>query len=239
MIQALADFAKWFEILTIVPCAYGSIAALIDEDGLVLPMMDYEVEPPEDIVDGYAVAAPHFDEVCCPINPGGLTLARQLFWQSRHFPDQFAKGRRLLTAAQYWGWRLTGVAASEVTSLGAQTQLWNPRTNQPSSLAIREGWDKKLPPLKKAWETLGPFNQAPTPSRGTAAPPVVVGIHDSNANYARYLAAGFERFTLISSGTWLITFDSDLPLDRLDLSRDMVSNTDLEGRPVALSLIHI
>ncbi len=37
----------------------------------------------------------------------------------------------------------------------------------------------------------------------------------------------------MSSGTWLITFDSDLPLDRLDPARDMVSNTDLEGRPVA------
>ena len=60
-----------------------------------------------------------------------------------------------------------------------------------------------------------------------------MGVHDSNANYARYLAAGLERFTLISSGTWLITFSSDLPIDRLDPDRDMVSNTDLEGRPVA------
>ena len=60
-----------------------------------------------------------------------------------------------------------------------------------------------------------------------------MGIHDSNANYARYLAAGLERFTLISSGTWLITFDSDLPIDRLDPERDMVANTDLKGRPVA------
>ena len=62
---------------------------------------------------------------------------------------------------------------------------------------------------------------------------MLTGIHDSNANYARYLAAGLERFTLISSGTWLITFDTDLTLDRLDPARDMVSNTDLEGRTVA------
>ncbi len=230
--QALADFAARFEILAIIPCAYGSTAALIDEDGLVLPMMDYEAEPPADIVDGYAAAAPDFDEVCCPINPGGLTLARQLFWQSRHFPEKFEKARWLLPAAQYWGWRLTDVLAAEVTSLGAQTQLWNPRTNQPSSLAQSEGWSQKLPPLKRAWETLGPLNQALAQSIGCSAP-LLVGIHDSNANYARYLAAGFERFTLISSGTWLITFDQDLPLDRLDPVRDMVSNTDLEGRPVA------
>jgi sugar (pentulose or hexulose) kinase len=232
--EALADLAARFDVLAIVPCAYGSTAALVDEHGLVLPMMDYEAEPPEDIVEGYAAAAPDFDEVGCPINPGGLTLARQLFWQSRHFPERFEKARWLLPAAQYWGWRLTGVLASEVTSLGAQTQLWNPRTNQPSSLALREGWSRKLPPLRKAWDTLGPLNQALTPSQGRgASPPVLVGLHDSNANYIRYLAAGFERFTLISSGTWLITFDQDLPLDRLDPVRDMVSNTDLEGRPVA------
>ena len=239
LINALAKFAARFEPLAIIPCAYGSTAALIDdhridEDGLVLPMMDYEAEPPADIVEGYAAAAPDFHEVCCPINPGGLTLARQLFWQSRYFPVQFARSRMLLPAAQYWGWRMTGFLASEVTSLGAQTQLWNPRRNQPSNLAVSEGWAQKLPPRKKAWETLGPLNQPLTKSLGFGTPPpVLVGVHDSNANFARYLAAGFERFTLISSGTWLITFDKDLPLDRLDPVRDMVSNTDLEGRPVA------
>ncbi len=243
MAEALAAFATRFDILAIVPSAYGSTAALIDDDGLVLPMMDYEAEPPLEVKEAYAAAAPAFEEVCCPVNPGGLTLARQLFWQSRHFGRAFARARWILPAAQYWAWRLTGVVAGEITSLGAQTQLWNPRCNAPSSLAASEGWSKKLPPLRKAFEELGPLHQtlaerigcgaAPLGCGASPPPPVLVGIHDSNANYARYLAAGFERFTLISSGTWLITFSSDLPLDRLDPERDMVSNTDLEGRPVA------
>lgn len=236
VVEALADFAQHFEIEAIVPTAYGSTAALIDDAGLVLPMMDYEVVPPDDIKEAYAEIAPPFDEVCCPINPGGLTLARQLFWQSRRFADRFDRTRWILPAAQYWAWRLCGVVASEVTSLGAQTQLWNPQSNIPSRLAEREGWCKKFPPLRKAFETLGPLRQtlARHIGRGASPPPsVLVGIHDSNANLARYRAAGIERFTLISSGTWLITFNSDLPLDRLDPDRDMVSNTDLEGRPVA------
>lgn len=235
MVEALTEFATRFDILAIVPSAYGSTAALIDDNGLVLPMMDYEAEPPLEIQEAYAEAAPSFEEVCCPINPGGLTLARQLFWQSRCFGAEFERARWILPAAQYWGWRLSGVVASEVTSLGAQTQLWNPRSNAPSSLAVSEGWSKKLPPLRKAFEELGPLSQALAKPIGSGASPplVLVGIHDSNANYARYLAAGFECFTLISSGTWLITFCSDLPLDRLDPKRDMVSNTDLEGQPVA------
>ena len=235
LIDALAEIEAGVDIEAIVPSAYGSTAALMDDDGLVLPMMDYEAEPPVDIQESYAAAAPGFEEVCCPINPGGLTLARQLFWQSRAFADSFGRARWIVPAAQYWAWRLTGILASEVTSLGAQTQLWNPRSNTPSSLAEREGWSGMLPPSRKAFEVLGPLNSALAEpiGLGAAPPPVLVGIHDSNANYTRYLAAGFERFTLISSGTWLITFDSDLPLDRLDPNRDMVSNTDLEGRAVA------
>ena len=76
---ALADVATRFDIEAIVPSAYGSTAALIDGDGLVLPMMDYEAEPPTDVKDAYAKVAPAFEEVCCPINPGGLTLGRQPF----------------------------------------------------------------------------------------------------------------------------------------------------------------
>ena len=232
--DALADLARRFKIEAIIPCAYGSTAALIDDAGLVLPMMDYEAEPPPDIVRDYAKAAPAFAEGCCPINPGSLTLARQLFWQSRHFPEAFRQTRWILPAAQYWAWRLTGQAATEVTSLGAQTQLWNPRTGMPTDLAEREGWAKRFPQRRYAFDEIGPLDSALAKRAGLVKPPaVLVGIHDSNANYARYLAAGLERFTLVSSGTWLITFDTDLSLDRLQPDRDMVSNTDLEGRPVA------
>lgn len=236
LIEALREASGRFPIEAIIPCAYGSTAALIDAGGMVLPMMDYEAEPPLEVKDAYAAAAPPFEEVCCPINPGGLTLGRQLFWQSRHFPKCFARARWIVPAAQYWAWRLTGLAASEVTSLGAQTQLWNPRDNSFSSLAVREGWTAKLPPLCRAYDPLGRLRSdlAQSLARlGSSPPMVLVGIHDSNANYARYLAAGIERFTLISSGTWLITFRSGAPLDRLEAERDMVSNTDLEGRPVA------
>ncbi len=234
LIEALAGMAGRFVIEAIVPAAYGSTAALIDEAGLVLPMMDYEADPPEAIVSAYAELAPRFEECCCPINPGGLTLARQLFWQSRRFRDAFERVRWILPAAQYWAFRLTGVAAAEVTSLGAQTQLWNPRTGTVSGLAVREGWSRKIPPLRAAFDVLGPLDAGIAGQLGLAPPPpVLVGIHDSNANFARYLAAGLDGFTLISSGTWLITFDCSLPLDRLDAGRDMVSNTDLLGRAVA------
>ena len=234
LLVALADLAERFQICAIVPTTYGSSAALVDERELVLPVLDYETEPPPEIARAYAEVAPWFDECCCPILPAGLTLARQLFWQSRAFPDAFARARWILPFPQYWAWRLCGVPASEVTSLGAQTQLWNPRERDLSGLAKREGWEERIPPLRYAFDVLGLLQVDLARRTGVGEnTPVLCGIHDSNANFARYLAAGFEDFTLISTGTWLITFNPSLRLSGLDPLRDSVSNTDLLGRPVA------
>jgi sugar (pentulose or hexulose) kinase len=234
LMAALADLGESFAIQAIVPTGYGSTAALVAGNALVLPIMDYEAEPPPAIAAAYAQVAPWFEECCCPIHPAGLTLARQLFWQSRAFPEDFRRARWILPFAQYWSWGLCGVPASEATSLGAQTQLWNPRERDLSGLAKEEGWDELLPPLRYAFEPLGPLQREIAERCALPADtPVLCGIHDSNANYARYLAAGLDDFTLISTGTWLITFNTALPLAGLDPLRDTVSNTDLLGRAVA------
>ena len=234
MTAALADLGERFAILAIVPTSYGSTAALVGNAELVLPMLDYEADPPAGIAAAYAEIAPWFEECFCPIDPAGRTLGRQLFWQSRLFPEDFARARWILPFAQYWAWGLSGVPASEATSLGAQTQLWRPREREFSSLVRRQGWLDRFPPLRNAWDVLGPLQFEI--ARKTGLPvetPVLCGIHDGSANYARYLAAGREEFALISTGTWLITWNPSLPLDDLDPLRDMVSNTDLLGRPVA------
>ena len=64
---------------------------------------------------------------------------------------------------------------------------------------------------------------------------IKAGIHDSNANYLRYLAAGLGDFTLLSTGTWIIIFDTRSDIRRLDPRRDTATNTDLFSRPVACS----
>jgi sugar (pentulose or hexulose) kinase len=119
MMAALADFGERFVIQAIVPTSYGSTAALVNQGDLVLPILDYEADPPALIAAAYADIAPWFEECHCPIDPAGLTLGRQLFWLSRTFPDQLERARWILPFAQYWAWGLTGAPACEVTSLGA------------------------------------------------------------------------------------------------------------------------
>jgi sugar (pentulose or hexulose) kinase len=234
MMAALADLGERFTILAIVPTSYGSTAALIEGSDLVLPILDYETDPPPAIAAEYAEIAPWFEECCCPINPAGLTLGRQLFWQGRAFADDFARARWILPFTQYWAWGLAGVPACEVTSLGAQTQLWDPRAHDFSSLARRQGWVEKFPPMRNAWDVLGPL-QLEVAERSVLPGdiPVLCGIHDGGANFVRYLAAGLGEFTLVSTGAWLTTLQPGLPLGRLDPLRDTASGSDLLGRPVA------
>ena len=40
--------------------------------------------------------------------PNGLNVGRQFFWQSRRFPEEFARVDAILPYPQYWAWRLTG-----------------------------------------------------------------------------------------------------------------------------------
>ncbi len=236
IVEGLREAAAVAQPSAIVPCTHGSAAVLVDEDGPVLPAMAYDAEPPGDVIRAYAELAPPFAEVHAPTNPDGLTLARQLLWQERTFPEAFARARHLLFYPQYWAWRLTGMRASEVTTLGAQTHLWATQAGRPSSLATARGWDRLLPPLRRPWEALGRLRAEVAAATGLdPATPVLTGVHDSNANYLRYLALPDRAWTLLSSGTWLIVFDPRYPLDRLDARLDTVANTDVHGRPVACS----
>jgi L-fuculokinase len=234
LVAALADLGERFALQAIVPTSYGAAAALVHAADLVLPILDHDAEPPADIAAAYAEIAPWFEECHCPIDPAGLTLGRQLFWLSRAFPDEFGRARWILPFAQYWAWGLTGVPACEATSLGAQTQLWSPRGRDFSSLVHRLGWVDRFPPLRSAWEVLGPLQfELATKCKLPVDTPVLCGIHDGCANFARYLAAGVEDFTLISTRARLTIVQPQSPLDQLDPLRDTFANSDLLGRPVA------
>jgi sugar (pentulose or hexulose) kinase len=87
--------------------------------------------------------------------------------------------------------------------------------------------------MAKAWEMIGELTPQFKGSSFRGRGLILAGIHDSNANYLRYLAAGLDSFTLLSSGTWIIGFNRSTPLTALKHEQDTASNTDVFGRPVA------
>lgn len=232
VLRALRDMATSFRLTAIVPTTHGAAAALVDDEALVHPVVDYEATPPRAIDAAYDAVRPAFDETFSPRLPAGLNLGRQLYAMRARKPAAWRRATAVLTYPQYWSWRLTGTMAAEVTSLGCHTDLWRPATGEPSGLVTSEGWTALLPPVRPAWERLG----APRDGLGLRADIVVCnGIHDSNAAYLRYLAGVPGRFALLSTGTWMIAFNSGGRLDALDPRRDTLANVDALGHPIACS----
>ena len=232
LLATCRGFAALAEVSAIVPVTHGATAALVDRDGLVLPVLDYEAQLPG--VD-YA-ARPAFAETCSPDLPAGLNLGRQLAWLQQTFPSEFSRVRHILMYPQYWAWRLCGAAFGEATSLGCHTDLWNPRTQQYSSLAERMGWRKLMPPLAPAWASLGTLRAEVADATGLPrACQVLSGIHDSNASLMRYLAQDDRSGprTVLSTGTWMIAAAFGVALDGLREDADMLANTNALGQPVA------
>ncbi len=229
----LAAFSGSAEIDTIAVTTHGACFVLLAGDELALPVIDYEYAALDDIAAEYRAVRGAFSETLSPDLPNGLNAGRQIFWQSRRFPDAFARADAIVPYPQYWSWRLSGVKASETTSLGCHTDLWNPRAGTFSGLAEAEGWDRLFPPLLRPWQTLGTL--IPSIAAETGLSPecrVVAGIHDSNASLLPHLLTRSRPFSVASTGTWMVAFAVGGSLDGLDETRDCLANVDAFGDPV-------
>lgn len=233
VLDGLRAVAAGRRLTGIAVTTHGATAALMAGDALALPVLDYEHDGPDGLAAGYDAARPGFAETLSPRLPAGLNLGAQLYWQARAFPADFARVDAVLTWPQYWAWRLSGVRASELTSLGCHTDLWAPGAGAFSSLVAREGWGHLFPPVVPAAQVLGPVRAEVAAAAGIEpATPVVCGIHDSNASLLPWLTRAEVPFTVISSGTWTVVMTVGGGLGGLDPARDSLANVDALGRPV-------
>ncbi len=222
--SALADLRRRHDLSGLVVSTHGCSCALIGEDKtLAAPILDYEQEIPAEANAEFARIAPPFSETYSPDLPGGLNMGRAIFFQEWADPTLASRVRRILTYPQYWTWRLSGALASEISFLGCHSHMWNPRAGRFSSLAVKRGWAEKFPPFAPAGALVGERDGLGVHN----------GVHDSNAAFYYYKSLGFSHFTLMSTGTWVIIFNPDCPLDRLDSERDMLANVTVDGEPVA------
>jgi sugar (pentulose or hexulose) kinase len=222
--MALGEMRSRHDLSGLMVSTHGCSCALLGEDKtLAAPILDYEHEIPAEANAEFAHIAPPFSETCSPDLPVGLNMGRAIFFQEWADPTLANRVRHILTYPQYWSWRLSGALASEVSFLGCHSLMWNPRAGRFSSLAVKRGWAEKFPPFAPAGALIGERDGLGVHN----------GVHDSNAAFYYYKSLGFSRFTLISSGTWMIIFNPDCPLDRLDPARDMLANVTVDGEPVA------
>jgi len=232
IVSSLASLPGREQIEAIVPVAHGAACVMLDHEGRVLLAPDYEDPVFDSEAHAYAARRDPFALTFSPLLPLGLNLGRQLHTVATRLPGLFGQVSMIMPLAQYVAWFLSGVAASEVTSLACHTDLWCPAQGCFSPLAESAGWSRLFPPLRAAGDRLGSLRPALADRCGL--PPgcsVLCGIHDSNASWYRHRVARGPgaRFSVISSGTWTIVLSSGTPPGALRPECDMLANVDATG----------
>lgn len=145
-------------------------------------------------------------------------------------PHLFRQVRHALHLPQYVSFLITGQIASDVTSIGCHTMLWDFSQNQYHTWVMSEGLDKILGPLSASDSVLDTTWQDHRLKVG-------VGLHDSSAALIPYLTSFHEPFVLISTGTWCISLNpfNDSPLTVEELQYDCLCFLHYKGQPVKAS----
>ena len=207
-------------------------------DGFVLESLSESATDAER--EDYLAQRDSFAETGSPFLPLGLNLGLKLHRLETilgPLPDDVT----IVPWAQYWAWRLCGVAASEISSLGCHTDLWRPMQNSYSHLADERGWSARMAPLRSAGESLAPITPEVAAATGLSTDcEVYCGLHDSNA--ALLAARGHREIaehdaTVLSTGTWFVAMRSlaagaNIQTDLLDEARDCLINVDVYGNAV-------
>jgi sugar (pentulose or hexulose) kinase len=203
--------------------------------------LDYEHPIPSSVRQAYDSQRDPFVFTGSPALPDGLNLGAQLFFLESLHPGLFSGQRRIVPWAQYWSWLLSGVAASEVTSLGCHTDLWRPLARVPSQLATDRGWSEHLAPLHDAGAVLGTLRSEWAERTGLSSKVrVYCGLHDSNAALVAARAStklSGQEATILSTGTWFVAMRTPAGRERvtradLDEKRDCLVNVDVGSNPV-------
>ncbi len=236
----LKKLVRDHRIETIFPVGHGAAAAIISDGKLVTAPIDYEQDYDPNERARYNMLRDSFASTGSPALPNGLNLGMQLYHLTNSNPD-ILNNASILPWPQYWAWRLSGVMANEVTSMGCHSDLWSPANGEASALANKMGWSDHFAPLRSATSVLGTVTtewlERAELSPGTK---VYCGIHDSNAALiaARAFPEIIEReSTVLSTGTWFIAMRSPETADQVDIGKlpegyDCIVNVDAFGKPV-------
>ena len=210
-----------FNIRAIHYAAYGASFVYLNQEGQVIaPLYNY-LKPYKEttkkiFVERYGPMHQLCLETASP-DLNGLNSGLQLFRMKIEQPELFANVRWALHLPQYIHYLITKEVASDLTSIGCHTMLWDFTKKRYHDWVFAEGLDKILPPLK--------FN---------------VGLHDSSAALIPYQETYKEPFVLISTGTWCISLNpfNKLPLTENELNNDTLCYLSYKGQPIKASRLH-
>lgn len=212
---------------------YGASLMHLDSEGnRVTPLYDYLKPMPEGIVEPiykkYGGRKEFLRKTASPAL-GMLNSGFQILWLKKKKPETFDKIHHTLHLPNYLSYFLTHVPASEYTSIGCHTAMWDFDQMKYHQWLADEGINTLIDPLPN--ETI-----YPTTIDGRKIN-TGIGIHDSSASLAPYLMQSREKFILVSTGTWCINMNpfNYEPLTYEQLEQDCLCFMSINQRPVKSS----
>ena len=225
---------KEFSVKALNFSAYGASFVYLDEAGHELtPLYNYLKPFPKNLQEQFynKYGGEATFSLCCasPIL-GSLNSGMQLYRLKYEKPEVFKAIKHALHLPQYLSYLVSCKAASEITSIGCHTNLWNFNRQDYHDWVYQEGIAEKLPPIVDSDETT-------LTSLAGKSFLVGPGLHDSSAALIPYLVSFREPFILLSTGTWCISLNpfNDSPLSEDELKQDCLCYLQYKGKPVKAS----
>lgn len=223
-----------YDIKAINCSAYGASLVYIDENGeCIAPLYNYLKPVSKHLQDTfygqYGGEAKISVETASPVL-GSLNSGLQLYRLKYEKPELYKRIEYALHLPQYISWLITRQPASEITSIGCHTALWNFKYRMYHDWVYEEELDQKFAPVLRSGATMNVERDGRTLKAG-------IGLHDSSAALIPYLACFSEPFILVSTGTWCISLNpfNEEPLTEQELARDCLCYLEYHGRPVKSS----
>jgi len=223
-----------FKILGANFSAYGaSLVYLNDYRKPVTPLYNYLKPFPEKLkkqfYDTYGGESLIAKQTASPVL-GSLNSGLQFYRLKYERPDIYHQVKYALHLPQYLSFIISSSTASDITSVGCHTHLWDFKKHKYHQWVYKEKMRAKFPPIYRCDKTVSIVND----SRKI---PIGIGLHDSSAALIPYLASFSEPFILLSTGTWCISlnpFNHSL-LSDYELHQDCLCYLSYEGKPVKAS----
>ena len=225
---------KDIEVKAINFSAYGASFVHLDKNlKLLTPLYNYLKPYPEKLkqqfYNTYGGESLIAKKTASPVL-GSLNSGLQLYRLKYEKPEIYQQIKYSLHLPQYLSFIISSIPASDITSVGCHTHLWDFKKNNYHDCVYREEIHKKFPAVFRADKTIIIEREGHTIAAG-------IGLHDSSAALIPYLKLYAEPFVLLSTGTWCISlnpFNYSMLTDH-ELNNDCLCYLSYEGNPVKAS----
>ncbi len=210
-LDSLSEMGKRYNITAISISTYGGTFVCLDENGsLAVPALSGSTDPGEAFHADFdaSVGDPRDIQrrMATPRMPYLSVIARGIYYVKTHYPEGFARTRKILGLPQYYGYLLTGKTGMDITYAGTHTALWDFEQMRFSEVRNLLGVQEMIPSVvSNSWDILGTLTPEIARQTGLSTDVVVtMGVHDSNAAMVPFLIREPKDFVMVSTGSMCV-----------------------------------